>query len=124
MMDHPSYAIILHIFIPLIFQKYTKKNHHLYCHFPHLKVLVKSATCLEYTTQNRGVRCVCTYAWAHNTGFFFSWVDRGPPIRRKFCQFPPIRHLSPFLDQGLSPPPQPRFVPENLKNLNSFLCQI
>ena len=28
-------------FIPLIFQKYTK-NHHLYCHFLHLKVPVKS----------------------------------------------------------------------------------
>ena len=28
-------------FILLIFQKYTK-NHHLYCHFPHLKVPVKS----------------------------------------------------------------------------------
>ena len=54
---------------------------------------------------------------------FFSWGDGGPPIRQKFCQSPPIRHLSPFLDQCLSPP-QPRFVPENLKNLNTFLCQI
>ena len=52
-------------FIPLIFQKYTK-NHHLYCHFPHLKVPVKLVTCLECTIQNRGVRCTCTYAWAHN----------------------------------------------------------
>ena len=43
----------------------------------------------------------------------------------KFSQSPPIRHLSPFLDQGLSPPP-PRqgSSPKNLKNLNTFLCQI
>ena len=45
----------------------------------------------------------------------------GPPSGKNFAN-PPIRHLSPFLDQGLSP--QPRFVPENLKNLNTFLCQI
>ena len=32
----------------------------------------------------------------------------GPPIRQKFCQSPPIRHLSPFLDQGLSPPAKVR----------------
>ena len=32
----------------------------------------------------------------------------------------PHRHLSPFLDQGLSPP-LPRFIP---KNLNTFWCQI
>ena len=56
-------------FIPLIFQKYTK-NHHLYCQFSHLKVPVKSATCLEYTIQNRGVRCACTYTWAHNNLIF------------------------------------------------------
>ena len=47
----------------------------------------------------------------------------GPPHPAKILPIPPIWHLSPFLDQGLSPP-QPRFVPENLKNLNSFLCQI
>ena len=52
----------------LIFQKYTKINH-LYCHFPHLKVPVKSATCLECTIQNRGVRCACSYAWAHNNKY-------------------------------------------------------
>ena len=57
-------------FIPLIFQKYTK-NHHLYCHFPHLKVPVKSATCLECTIQNRGVRCACTYVWAHNNKYLW-----------------------------------------------------
>ena len=37
--------------------------------------------------------------------FFFPGGTRGSPIRWKFCQFPPIQHLSPFLDQGLSPPP-------------------
>ena len=52
---------------------------------------------------------------------FFSWG--GSPHPAKILPIPPIRHLSPFLDQGLSPP-QPRFVPENLKNLNTFLCQI
>ena len=58
----------------LIFQKYTK-NHHLYCHFPHLKVLVKSATCLECTIQNRGVRCACTYAWAHKQQMFMTHFE-------------------------------------------------
>ena len=57
-------------FIPLFFQKYTK-NHHLYCHFPHLKVPVKSATCMECTIQNRGVGCACTYAWAHNNKYLW-----------------------------------------------------
>ena len=57
-------------FIPLIFQKYTI-NHHLYCHFPHLKVPVKAATYLECTIQNRGVRCACTYAWAHNNKYLW-----------------------------------------------------
>ena len=36
----------------------------------------------------------------HRPGFF----PGGFPIRQKFCQSP-LRHLSPFLDQGLSPPP-------------------
>ena len=36
--------------------------------------------------------------------FFLGGGLGGPPIRQKFCQFPPIWHLSPFLDQGLSPP--------------------
>ena len=31
-----------------------------------------------------------------------------PPIWRKFCQSSPIRHLSPFLDQGLPPPAEVR----------------
>ena len=40
--------------------------------------------------------------WA---GFFSGGGTGGPPIRRNFCQSPPPhRHLSPFLDQGLSPP--------------------
>ena len=55
-------------FIPSIFQKNTK-NHHLYCHFPHLKIPVKLVTCLECAIQNKGVRCACTYAWAHNTKY-------------------------------------------------------
>ena len=58
-------------FIPLIFQKDTKNNH-LYCHFPHLKVPVKSATCLECTIQNRGVCCARSiYGWAHNNKYLW-----------------------------------------------------
>ena len=53
---------------------------------------------------------------------FFPGGTGGPPIRRKFYQSPHPT-LVPVLDQGLSPP-QPRFVPENLKNLDTFLCQI
>ena len=53
-------------------------------------------------------------------GFFLGGL--GVPHPAKILLIPPIRHLSPFLDQGLSP--QPMFVPENLKNLNTFLCQI
>ena len=41
-------------------------------------------------------------------GFFPGGDWGGPPIRQKFCQSPPIWHLSPFLDQGLSPPAEVR----------------
>ena len=50
---------------------------------------------------------------------FFPGGDWGVPPSSKNFVNPPIQHLSPFLDQGLSPP-QPRFFPENLKNLNIF----
>ena len=54
---------------------------------------------------------------------FFPGGTGGSPSGKNFVNPPPpIRHLSQFLDQGLSP--QPRFFPENLKNLNTFLCQI
>ena len=53
---------------------------------------------------------------------FFSWGGLGGPHPVKILPIPPIRYLSPFLDQGLSP--QPRFIPKNLKKLNPFLCQI
>ena len=56
-----------------------------------------------------------TGAWDAIGGFFFS----RPPTGGKFVN-PPIWHLSPFLDQGLPPPPQ--FVPENLKNVNTKNC--
>ena len=39
---------------------------------------------------------------------FFPRGTGGSPIRRKFCQSSPIWHLSPFLGQGLSPPPPSR----------------
>ena len=53
----------------------------------------------------------------------FSWGGLGgPPIRRKFCQSPPSDTCPRFWTKAC--PPQLRFVPENLKNLNTFLCQI
>ena len=62
-------------------------------------------------------------AWRSNwgsSGFsptgFFSWGgdDWGSPHPAKILPIPPpIRHLSPFLDQGLSPPAE--VWPENLK---------
>ena len=59
--------------------------------------------------------------WGRNIWcrFFFSWGDGVPPSGENFVN-PPIRHLSPFLDQSLSPP-QPRFVRENLNTLVSNL---
>ena len=46
---------------------------------------------------------------------FFPWGAGGPPIRRKFCQFPPST-LVPVFGPRLVPP-QRRFVPKNLKNI-------
>ena len=53
-------------------------------------------------------------------GFFPGGGTGGvPPIRRKFCQSPPPSDTCPrFWTKAC--PPQPRFVPENLKNLNTF----
>ena len=39
---------------------------------------------------------------------FFPGGDWGPPSGKNFANPPPIRHLSPFLDQGLSPPAEVR----------------
>ena len=39
---------------------------------------------------------------------FFPGGDGGPPNPAKILPIPPIRHLSPFLDQGLSPPAEVR----------------
>ena len=63
------------------------------------------------------------FVYCRKTQGFFLGGTGGPPQLAKILSIPPIQHLSPFLDQGLSPP-QARFVPENLKNLNTFLCQI
>ena len=55
--------------------------------------------------------------------FFFMGETEGSPHPAKFCQFPPIRHLSPFLDQGLSLPAEVR--PRKFeKSKYTFLCQI
>ena len=72
-----------------------------------------------------GPKTACNVFCMHNelmAGFFPGGT--GGPHPAKILLIPSIRHLSPFLDQGLSSPPQPRFVPKNLKNLNTFLCQI
>ena len=70
MMDHPSYAIILQIHT-FNLPKIHEKQPFILPGFPHLKVPVKSATCFECTIQNRGVRCACTYAWAHNNKYLW-----------------------------------------------------
>ena len=46
----------------------------------------------------------------------------GSPHRQKFCQSPPSDTCPRFWTKAC--PPKPRFVPENLKNLITFLCQI
>ena len=47
----------------------------------------------------------------------------GSPHPAKILPIPPHPTLVPVFGQRLVPP-QLRFVPENLKNLNTFLCQI
>ena len=53
-------------------------------------------------------------------GFFRGGMG-GPP-GKNFAN-PPHLTLVPVFGPRLVPP-QPRFIPENLKNLNTFLCQI
>ena len=72
------------------------------------------------------------FCWAHffwdmqNSGFFPGGGGQGglggPTIRQKFFQSPPIRHLSPFLDQGLSPLAVVR--PQKFEKFKHILCQI
>ena len=64
--------------------------------------------------------CIWTLYWCRV--FFLRGDWGGPPIRRKICQSPPSDTCPHFWTKA--GPPQPRFVPENLKNLNTFLCQI
>ena len=52
-------------------------------------------------------------------GFFQG--DGGPPSGKNFVN-PPPDTCPRFWTKAC--PPQPRFVPENLRNLNTFLCQI
>ena len=54
---------------------------------------------------------------------FFSGGATGSPHLAKILPIPPSDTCPRFWTKGC-PPPQPRFVPENLKNLNTFLCQI
>ena len=53
--------------------------------------------------ESRGVKCSEN---CYVSGFF-SRGTGGPPSSKSFVE-PPIRHLSPFLDQGLSPPAEVR----------------
>ena len=48
-----------------------QKSHHFYCSpiSCSTKYTPKSMTLLECTIQNRGVRCACAYAWAHNNKY-------------------------------------------------------
>ena len=54
----------------------------------------------------------------------FSWGGLGgsPPSGKNFANPPPSDTCPHFWTKAC--PPQPRLVPENLKNLNTFLCQI
>ena len=54
--------------------------------------------------------------------FFPGGTGGVPPSGENFAN-PPHPTLVPVFGPRLVPP-QPRFVPENLKNLNTFLCQI
>ena len=54
---------------------------------------------------------------------FFPGGTGGVPHPVKILPIPPPSDTCPrFWTKAC--PPQPRFVPENLKNLNTFLCQI
>ena len=53
---------------------------------------------------------------------FFSWGGTGAHLA-KILSAPPHLTLVPIFGPRLVPPPQPRFIPENLTNLNTFLCQ-
>ena len=53
--------------------------------------------------------------------FFLGGLGEHHPA--KILRIPPHPTLVPVFGPKLVPP-QPRFVPENLKNLNTFLCQI
>ena len=54
--------------------------------------------------------------------FFFLGGTGGSPIRQKFCQSPHPTLVPIFWTKACPPPAE--VVPENLKNLNTFLCQI
>ena len=68
-----------------------------------------NATFAYFEYRQLGLAAACTSGGVIG---FFPGGTGGPPSSKNFVN-PPIRHLSPFLDQGLSP--QLRFVPENLK---------
>ena len=53
---------------------------------------------------------------------FFPWGGQGVPHPAKILPIPPSDTCPRFWTKAC--PPQPRFIPENLKNLNTFLCQI
>ena len=69
------------------------------------------------------VICSVSVFCVYMHGFFSLGGTGGSPIRWKFCQSPPSDTCPRFWTKAC-PPPQPRFVPKNLKHLNTFLCQI
>ena len=70
--------------------------------------------CLKFILFNDSILLVFpTSCWRKkkSKSRVFSLGGMGPPIQPKFCQSsppPPHRHLSPLLDQGLSPPAKVR----------------
>ena len=79
---------------------------------------------ITLTYVDESILFLVQYIWNQTTKqVFFLGGTGGPPIWQKFCQSPPPSDTCPrFWTKAC--PPQPRFVPENFKNLNTFLCQM
>ena len=87
---------------------------------PSLSIAKERLTCLNNVPWS--LQACWVHFFLHPPQGFFLGGWGVSPIRQKFCQSPHLT-LVPVFGPRLVPP-QPRFVPENLKNLNTFLCQI
>ena len=77
-----------------VMSQYPQDGGSVYCCYDH-RVYTWLLNCM--------VHCVlCVIGCVMSDQGLFPGGMGGPPIWQKFCQSP-IRHLSPFLDQGLSP---------------------